>query len=35
MDDPLFVRRFEGVRDLSRDRQCLSERNWPARDTLR
>jgi hypothetical protein len=35
MDDPLFVRRFERLRDLFRDRPRLVERNRAARDPLR
>ena len=32
MDDALFVGRFQGVGDLSRDRQRLRDRHAPARD---
>ena len=35
MNDPLLMRRFEGICDLSRDRQRLDERDRPARDPLR
>ena len=35
MNDPLLVRRFEGIGDLFRDRQRFVERNRPARDPLR
>ena len=35
MDDPLFVRGFERLGDLLRDRQRLVERDRPARDPLR
>ena len=35
MDDALLVRRFEGLGDLSRDRQRLGDRDRPARDALR
>jgi hypothetical protein len=35
MDDALFVRGFQRLGDLSRDRQCLVERNRTACDALR
>ena len=35
MNDPLLVRRLERVRDLTRKRECLSERNRPVGDALR
>ena len=35
MDDPSFVRRFEGFRDLLRDRQRVGERHGAASDPLR
>ena len=35
MDDPLLVRRFERLGNLSRDRQRLVAGNRPARDSLR
>jgi hypothetical protein len=35
MNDPLLVRGFERVGDLTRDGQCLIERNRAARDALR
>src|SRR5215471_21294852 len=35
MDDALFVRGFEGLRDLSRDRQRFIDGNCPTRDPLR
>jgi hypothetical protein len=34
MDDALFVRGFEGFTDLPRDRQCIGNRDRPARDTV-
>ena len=34
VDDPLFVRRFERLGDLFRDRQRLVQRNRAARDPL-
>ena len=35
MNDPLFMRRFERLRDLLRDRQRLVDRDRPARNALR
>ena len=35
MDDAVLVRRFESLRDLFRDRQCLVERNRAARNPMR
>ena len=35
VDDALLVRGFERFGDLPRDRQCLVERDRPARDALR
>ena len=35
MDDPLFVRGFQGVRDLLRDRQGVIDRDDALRDPLR
>ena len=35
MDDPLFVRGFERLGDLLRDRQCVIERDRPLRDPVR
>ena len=35
MNDPVFVRRFEGVADLTRDRQGFIQRNCTTRDAIR
>ena len=35
MNDPLFMRRFERLRDLLRDRQRLVDRDRPAHNALR
>ena len=35
MNDSLFVRRFERLRDLLRDRQRFVDRNRPLRNSIR
>ncbi len=35
MDDPLLMGGFQGFGDLLGDRQCLVNRDWPLRDSLR
>ena len=35
MDDPLFVRGFQRLGDLLRNRQRLVDRNGPLRDAVR